>query len=308
MPTLQAKHWVFTLNNYTPEDIDFLTNGKDSFSYLVFGREVGENGTPHLQGYCCFPTRLRFNNAKLLINQRAHLEVSRGTPKQASDYCKKDENFEEYGTLPGGQGKRSEWERLTDWLKELDEPPTDAELWAHHPSLYGRYQEGVKRAIDAICPHPTFDTGVRRPWQRELELQLEQPPDDRRIFFVVDPIGGTGKSWFIRYMVSEHPDTVQRLSVGKRDDIAYSINVERSIFLFDVPRGTLEHFQYSVLEQLKDQMIFSPKYQSCSKILRHKCHVVVFTNEEPDYNKLTGDRYNVIRPQQENDNPAVYLN
>jgi len=48
-----AKRWVFTLNNYTDEDISALAdastvNGGETFSYLVFGREVGESGIPYL--------------------------------------------------------------------------------------------------------------------------------------------------------------------------------------------------------------------------------------------------------------------
>lgn len=41
-------------------------------------------------------------------------------------------------------------------------------------------------------------------------------------------------------------------------------------------------------------MIFSPKYQSSVKIIAHKVHVVVFCNESPDYDKMTGDRYNIV--------------
>jgi len=52
--------------------------------------------------------------------------------------------------------------------------------------------------------------------------------------------------------------------------------------------------QYGVLEQLKNRMVFSPKYNSCHKIIRRISHVIVFINEEPDMNALTGDRYKII--------------
>lgn len=43
----QAKHWCFTINNYTVEET---TPNPIQFTYLVIGKEVGENNTPHLQG------------------------------------------------------------------------------------------------------------------------------------------------------------------------------------------------------------------------------------------------------------------
>ena len=90
-------------------------------------------------------------------------------------------------------------------------------------------------------------------------------------------------------------DDCQRLSIGKRDDIAHALDTSKKIFLFDIPREQLQFLQYPVLESIKDQMVFSPKYESICKTLPTPVHVVVFTNEEPDFSKMTDDRYNVIR-------------
>jgi hypothetical protein len=84
------------------------------------------------------------------------------------------------------------------------------------------------------------------------------------------------------------------LAPGKRDDLAHAIDVSKSVFLFNVPRGSMEFLQYGVLEQLKDRVIFSPKYESTTKVILQKTHVVVFCNEEPDLTKMSADRY-VIR-------------
>ena len=53
--------------------------------------------------------------------------------------------------------------------------------------------------------------------------------------------------------------------------------------------------QYTILEQLKARMVFSPKDNSRTMILRSKVPVVVFCNEEPDFNKMTEGRYNIKR-------------
>lgn len=55
-----TKRWCWTLNNYSEDDISAI-----SAKLLVvckvalFGAEVGDEGTPHLQGYCEFITKCR---------------------------------------------------------------------------------------------------------------------------------------------------------------------------------------------------------------------------------------------------------
>lgn len=48
---------------------------------------------------------------------RIHLERRRGTPQEAANYCKKEGNFSEEGTIIG-QGKRSDIESACAILRE----------------------------------------------------------------------------------------------------------------------------------------------------------------------------------------------
>lgn len=286
-----AKRYVFTINNPTDDDEQRLGDLSESVKYLVFGREVGENGTYHLQGYVIFNERKTFANAKSAISPRAHVEISRGTPAQASTYAKKDGDFEEFGELPVGQGKRTDWDRLKEWLVGLGRRPSQRELILEFPGLMAKYDGAVRNYVSALLPQIQLTSGTPRDdWQRELEELLVEEPDDRSIRFFVDEQGGKGKTWFCQYMMSNYPDSVQYLRVGKRDDLAYAIDENCSIFLFDIPRSSMEYLQYNILEQIKDRMIFSPKYNSCLKILPAKAHVVVFSNEFPDESKLSEDR------------------
>ena len=83
----------------------------------------------------------------------------------------------------------------------------------------------------------------------------------------MDPEGGKGKSWFAAYWFGKHSLETQLLSVGKRDDLAHAVDETKRYFFFDVPRGGMEYFQYSILEQLKNRVVFAPKYESTTKIL-----------------------------------------
>lgn len=156
-----------------------------------------------------------------------------------------------------------------------------------------RYPSAVQECIDLFGKKPTIVDGDLRPWQLNLDALINEPADDRKIIFVVDEVGNTGKSWLTRYWFSNRDD-IQMLSIGKRDDLCYAVDETKRVFCFDIPRDSMEYFQYSVVEKLKDQILFSSKYKSCTKIIPHKVHCVVFCNEEPDRTKLTADRYHVI--------------
>lgn len=301
-----AKRWVFTLNNYTEEDEVNLKNLFDngSVDYLVYGREVGQNGTPHLQGFISFSERKRFNAARQSLGLRCHIELCRGTPQQAATYCRKDGDFVEFGeldSLAGERGKRTDWHGFKEWIEAFGSVPTDRDIASEWPHLFGRYPSSCRTFASLFGNKTTLVQGELREWQRELDEYINSPPDDRRIRFVIDKAGNRGKSWLVRYWFS-HRDDSQRLSVGKRDDLAYAIDPTKRVFIFDVPRGGMEFLQYNILEQLKDQMVFSPKYESVSKVLAHKVHVVVFCNEDPDITKMTMDRYDLMIL----DEPEIY--
>ena len=291
-----SRRYVFTLNNPTQAEKDALEARAAEAKYMVIGQEVGANQTPHLQGFVIFNSAYRFARAKEFISVRAHIEVAKGTSQQAAQYCKKDGSFTEYGELPVSQGKRNDWDKYIEWVKELGRAPTKRELCTQQPSLYARYPKACSEIASYVNPHPALELGEPRDgWQRDLNNVLHGDPSPRDIVFIYDPEGNSGKSWFCRYWLTKQPDESQVLRIGKRDDLAHAIDPNMKYFLFDIPRTQMEFLQYSVLEGLKDRMVFSPKYASNLKVLTNIPHVVVFCNEHPDMTKLTGDRYNIIQ-------------
>lgn len=86
-PTRQkAKNWCFTTNNPAEE----LMIDDDRLIYACWQLESGLNGTPHYQGMAMFTDRLYLNQVRLIIPE-SHLSVMKGTPKQARDYCMKED-------------------------------------------------------------------------------------------------------------------------------------------------------------------------------------------------------------------------
>lgn len=295
----RAKRWCFTLNHPQDDEEQALVDAaeRDDIEYLVFGRERGSSGTPHLQGYVIFTAAIRIRTVKSRLGSlRYHLEVSRGTPKEASDYCKKDGDYEEFGECPEvSQGKRSDLDGFFAWADEFCTengcPPRFQDAAREHPKVIAKYPR-ILEIVNARWTPPPIVNGSPRDWQVGLNETLRGDADDRTIDFVVDPEGAKGKSWFCRWFLSQHEDC-QFLSVGKRDDLTHVIDIQTKYFLFDIPRGQMEFLQYSVLEMMKNQLVFSPKYHSQVKRLIHTPHIVVFCNEEPDMSKLTEDRYRI---------------
>lgn len=109
MPENKRRDYCFTINNYTDADLASLKSLEENAKtrYLIFGKEVGEEGTPHIQGYVYFHNPTAFNRVSKLI-PRAFVAVCRGTPEQNIAYCSKDGDVHEYGEKPISQKRKGE--------------------------------------------------------------------------------------------------------------------------------------------------------------------------------------------------------
>ncbi len=147
---MSCKHWCFTLNNYNTEELkalESLATTAAVLQYLVIGKEVGEdNGTPHLQGYVVFKNKKRLTTVKKLIGSRAHVEPKSkwSTPAEASNYCKKDGDYQEFGECPGGSGTRSD---LVELYTRIQDGASGSDIGQSYPSAYIRYGRRIDELI-----------------------------------------------------------------------------------------------------------------------------------------------------------------
>lgn len=103
----RTREWCFTLNNWTQEEYDKLSVQDKQVRYMIFGKEQGDQGTPHLQGYVYFHNAKTFSQVKTYFGDRFHIENTRGSREENVAYCSKDEEYVEIGDLPH-QGSRKD--------------------------------------------------------------------------------------------------------------------------------------------------------------------------------------------------------
>lgn len=110
--------WCFTLNNYTEAEVCVI---KDyDFKYLIFGKEIGKKGTPHLQGYFELKVKMRLGGVKTVPGMaRAHLEPAGGSSHENDDYCEKDGDYFTKGVRGvASQGARNDLKHMKAAFQE----------------------------------------------------------------------------------------------------------------------------------------------------------------------------------------------
>jgi len=218
----QVRSFVFTLNNYTQETITAILDHFFRARYIVIGKEIGASGTPHLQGYIQLDKRRYLSVIGGLFPW--HVEETLGSPVQASEYCKKQGDFIEYGELstPATGIKRKEeyWKQLLE-LAEEGKMTAIAEIYPGEyirnyrnlhairtsnmnsvglPKkclwLYGKPGTGKSRFAFSINPDSTYAKMANKWWDGYIDQQtivLDDFGKDHKI------LGYHLKRWSDRY-------------------------------------------------------------------------------------------------------------
>lgn len=152
MSNARAQYWVFTLNNYTDAEralLDGLVESSSHVAFLSYGREVGESGTPHLQGHLELTTRMRVPQLKAILGQRVHLEVRRGSFEQAQQYVEKDGVVSTFGErVSKGAGKRTDLDELAEEIRGGAEKRVLAETYGKE---FIKYSKGIDNYYDLFA-------------------------------------------------------------------------------------------------------------------------------------------------------------
>lgn len=251
-----AKKWVFTIFGSKDEVLLAFEERVRAHCIMCHYQEevCPTTGREHAQGFLVFKDKCRPKSVFGDIDPTIHWELMKGTVEHNMVYTTKD-----YTKKPNG--------RVFDY--------------------------GTPRQIEYV----TWEM-ISEPVRAVITPIMEAPYDFRTIYWIFDPNGNWGKSLVQKYLVDNHN---AMMCAGAGKDMAYAIakyheTKERwpDWVLVNLPKSTDEKYiSYGMLEQFKDTLVFSGKYESC--MLRFPpIKLVVFANMEPDYSQWSDDRLKVI--------------
>ena len=121
----RVRNFVFTLHNYTEDDIKTLLVLKKGMRYIHFGEELTKKNIRHLQGFICFnnvKTNLQMIKwfKKTLKKPISFCEEMRGSIEQNHIYTKKDGIIHKNGDPPlsTNKGKRTDLIKMREKLEK----------------------------------------------------------------------------------------------------------------------------------------------------------------------------------------------
>lgn len=131
-------------------------------------------------------------------------------------------------------------------------------------------------------------------WQQNILDIIEQKPDNRSIYIIIDKEGNKGKSFLCKYIAIKYKGVL--ICEGKKNDIFNQIKsmmdecITPKIVLVDVPRSSKDFLNYGTIECIKNGLIYSGKYEGGKCVF--KCpHVFIFMNECPTWGSMSMDRW-----------------
>jgi hypothetical protein len=205
MSRLRTNRVCFTLNNPDQEEIDqiqkWFEEDNNGLKFGICGQEIGESGTPHLQGFLHSKEdrkKCGINFWKNLLpgGKRAHFEGAKGSDEDNEKYCSKEGVF-----ITCGQAEQ----HSSEWAKVFETAKTDLEAaLAINPEISIKYYNQLK-AINQDHSAGVMDAklDVLRDWQ-SCVLQKLLGQSDRKVLFVVDEVGGKGKSALAKHLLTNY--------------------------------------------------------------------------------------------------------
>jgi hypothetical protein len=263
---MSSKVWTrnFCTAFFDQTDIENLLKDHKSFKYLIVGNEIcPKTKQQHKQVYgekhstTRWETLFKRYPRTSFRDKKGKLLSRKGTPSQASNYCKKDGDFVEFGTLPPDphQGKKvlpspfCHHITLTEWQIEL------CEMLEKKPnrSIYWYWSQAGSTGKTTFAKYLCANHGA---------------------------IITGGKAADIRNCISSW--VTQN---GRWVDVPVVVNIPKSY--------NSDFLSYEGFENIKDMCFYSGKYEG-GMVCGPPCHLIVFANHPPDETRMTQNRFVVI--------------
>lgn len=153
--------------------------------------------------------------------------------------------------------------------------------------------EGGPRVLeDPMKGHKLYE------WQEDLLKIIDKKPDPRKVYWLWEEHGGTGKTSFCKHLCIKYPRKVILVG-GKAADMKYGIaefiskpENDLQIVLINLVRSNEQFVSYEGIEAIKDGLYYNTKYKSGMCVFNPP-HIFIFANFKPDEKKLSADRWEI---------------
>jgi len=251
-----GEKWMFVLNNWMDQEYSILDEILSTNSWpAAVGKEVGEQGTRHLQCWIDFGRRVRPTEMKLFKQRlpRLHWGDDQGRPQRSKSrvdgptYCCKDGDFKLYN----GCKRR----------REIIFPPMDR--WWQLEILEIIKQEPDNRTIY---------------WYWSEHGNVGKTTFCKYLSVHHDAIPLSGKGADVRNAVCTYVKDFEDFPI---------------LCVFPIPKSyNSEYLSYEAIENVKDMYFYSGKYEG-GKVCGPCPHLFVFANFPPDETRMMVDRWKV---------------
>lgn len=145
-----------------------------------------------------------------------------------------------------------------------------------------------------------------REWQRRMLSIIDSDPDDRRVYWLYDSIGNTGKSKFFKWIQFNRKGEVGEISdagtASQLKQSSYNLGPKR-VYICDLPRVKGDNLSdiFRTIETIKNGKLLSTMYGGSEPILFDPPHVFICSNFLPDMRNLSSDRWVIYEITQDFD-------
>lgn len=174
--------WIFTINNYTDDDIENLKRCIDRTTTLYAAKEIAPTtGTPHIQGFLTLRNSMRRAGVSKLLNKKPYLKAGRG-------------------------GKKYNYDYIIKGLQTNGEPKEFSEVVINHDCGDAGTRNDIRDAVELAIRHGIKRAATELPatfakYSKGIErtVQIQRSPDPRaeppRVYWLFGP-KGIGKTRF----------------------------------------------------------------------------------------------------------------
>jgi hypothetical protein len=218
------------------------------------------------------------------------------------NYCTKEGNFELIGDFSKESGvegdKMHRPPSIPMILSALADPVMAVQVkvykgYADRALYFDRTSAVLSRVSDDLKWFAIWKHRFLYPWQFTiLKMVMNQPK--REVLWVCDTTGNSGKTFLAHYLSVLYGFQMLDGTLSSRD-LGHMLSGDAKGFVTDVTRASLEFFDYSVIENLKNGHLITGKYGGKIRRFADGLPMVVFSNQHPDVSKLSQDRWRILK-------------